>query len=260
MLQLASYNIHRAVGTDGRQDIGRIAAVIEEIAPDLIGLQEVESRGSRSRADQAERLATRLGMTCVEGPTLLEGRGWYGNAILTRLPVEDVEKWRFADHSREPRGAVAVLVRDPGGVSWQIVNTHLDLRARHRLRQARTLRHLLAPMSPAARALLGDLNEWRPWGPTLARLRQLGTVPRVPGTFPSWWPVFPLDRMVLKGCRPQSPLRRHLTRLSRRASDHLPIVADLVSQTEFNSTAQPDGSTSPARQGRRRRGPRPFSA
>ncbi len=46
MLRLASYNIHRAVGTDGRQDIDRIAAVIEEIAPDLIGLQEVELRGS----------------------------------------------------------------------------------------------------------------------------------------------------------------------------------------------------------------------
>jgi endonuclease/exonuclease/phosphatase family metal-dependent hydrolase len=260
VLRLASYNIHAAVGTDGRQDIGRIAAVIEEISPDLIGLQEVESRGSRARADQAERLAARLGMTCVEGPMLLEGSGWFGNAILSRLPVEDVQQWRFADHSREPRGAIAVLVRDPGGVCWQIVNTHLDLRARYRLRQAKTLRHLLAPMRPAARALLGDLNEWRPRGPTLARLRQLGAVPRAPGTFPSWWPVFPLDRMVLKGCRPQSSLRRHLTRLSRRASDHLPIVADLVAETEAGSIDQSDGSASPALVGSSRRGRRPFSA
>ena len=191
---------------------------------------------------------------------LLEGKGWYGNAILSRLPVEDVRQWRFADHSREPRGAIAILVRDPRGASWQIVNTHLDLRSRYRQRQAKSLRRLLVPMRSGNRALLGDLNEWRPWGPTLARLSQLGAVPRAPGTFPSWWPVFPLDRMVLKGCRPQSSLRRHLTRLSRRASDHLPIVADLVPETESGSTGQPDGSTSPAPPESRRRASRAFSA
>jgi endonuclease/exonuclease/phosphatase family metal-dependent hydrolase len=40
-LVVASYNIHRGVGLDRRYDLDRIAKVIAEIEPDLIGLQEV---------------------------------------------------------------------------------------------------------------------------------------------------------------------------------------------------------------------------
>jgi hypothetical protein len=34
--------------------------------------------------------------------------------------------------------------------------------------------------------------------------------------------------MALSACRTAGPLRRHLTPLSRIASDHLPIFADVV--------------------------------
>jgi endonuclease/exonuclease/phosphatase family metal-dependent hydrolase len=143
VIRVATYNIHAAIGADRRRDLERIAAVIEEIGPDVIGLQEVESRASRGGSDQAMRLAAMLGMACVEGPMMLEGPGWYGNAILSRLPVLAEQRLRFPAHSGEPRGAVGVLVEDPQGGHWRLINTHLDLWSRSRLRQVQSLARLL---------------------------------------------------------------------------------------------------------------------
>ena len=228
MIRVATYNLHAAVGADRRRDLDRIAAVIEEIGADVIGLQEVESRASRGGADQAMTLAAKLEMACVEGPMLLEGAGWYGNAILSRLPVLAEQRWRFPDHSGEPRGAVGVVVEDRQGGRWRLVNTHLDLRTRFRFRQVQSLVRFLEREGGEPWILLGDLNEWRPRAPALVPLRRLGQVPPAPASFPSRWPLLALDRMVLRHCRLQGPLRRHVTGLSRRASDHLPIVADVA--------------------------------
>jgi endonuclease/exonuclease/phosphatase family metal-dependent hydrolase len=43
-----SYNIHRCVGMDGRQDPGRVAEVIRELDADIVGLQEVDSKPGRT--------------------------------------------------------------------------------------------------------------------------------------------------------------------------------------------------------------------
>ena len=227
MIRVATYNIHAGVGVDCRRDLDRIAAVIAETGADVIGLQEVESRPSRCTTDQAMTLAAELNMACVEGPMLLEGAGWYGNAILSRLPVLAEQRWRFPDHSGEPRGAVGVVVEDPQGGRWRVINTHLDLRKRSRLRQVHALMRLFESERAGPSILMGDLNEWRPWAPALAPLRRLGYVPPAPASFPSRLPMFALDRMVLHACRLLTPLQRHATRLSLRASDHLPVVGDV---------------------------------
>jgi endonuclease/exonuclease/phosphatase family metal-dependent hydrolase len=232
VLRVATYNIHAAIGADRRRDLERIAAVIEEIAPDVIGLQEVESRASRGSSDQAMWLAARLGMACVEGPMMLEGAGWYGNAILSRLPVLAEQRVRFPDHSGEPRGAVAVVLEDRQGARWRLINTHLDLWSRSRLRQVNSLVRLFEADRTDPWILLGDLNEWRPWARSLVPLRQLGYVPAAPPSYPSRWPLFALDRMVLRHCHLAAPLRRHESDLSRRASDHLPIVAEVAPRSE----------------------------
>ena len=56
-LVVASYNIHRGMGLDRRRDLDRIAAVIEEMQPDVIGLQEVVRAAGSPQADQAGYLA-----------------------------------------------------------------------------------------------------------------------------------------------------------------------------------------------------------
>jgi endonuclease/exonuclease/phosphatase family metal-dependent hydrolase len=227
-LRLASYNIHGAVGTDGRRDLGRIIGVIAEINPDVIALQEVETRASRSAADQAELIACALGMACVEGRVLIDGDGWYGNAILTRKPVREVRRWQFPDHSGERRGALGVVVVDPRGRAWHVVTMHMDLYQRRRVEQAQALARFLAPAPAWPRVVLGDINEWWPWSPTWPILRQLGAVSPGLRSFPSWCPLVPLDRVILQGCVAREPPRCHQTPLSRIASDHLPVVVDLA--------------------------------
>ena len=68
-LVIASYNIHRGVGLDRKRDLDRLAAVIAEMAPHVIGLQEVVRETGEDHRDQAAYLASKLGMSLVMGET-----------------------------------------------------------------------------------------------------------------------------------------------------------------------------------------------
>ena len=82
-LRVATYNIHRGRGLDGRVSLPRIAAVLREIDADVVGVQEVYEA-------QAEHLARELGMQLVIGTTVHRSDGAYGNAVLTHLPLRGV--------------------------------------------------------------------------------------------------------------------------------------------------------------------------
>ena len=107
-LVIASYNIHRGVGLDRRLDLDRIADVIEQIKPDVIGLQEVTRDAGAAGSDQAAYLARRLEMTLVMGETKRRGTKVYGNAVLTHLSVLGSERYDLSWKMREPRGCLRV--------------------------------------------------------------------------------------------------------------------------------------------------------
>ena len=44
-----SYNVHRAIGVDGRFRLERVAEIIEHHSPDVVMLQEVDDGAPRSR-------------------------------------------------------------------------------------------------------------------------------------------------------------------------------------------------------------------
>jgi endonuclease/exonuclease/phosphatase family metal-dependent hydrolase len=246
-LRIASYNIHACVGLDRRQDVGRIAAVLREIDADVIGLQEVESRHGRSEADQAEALAAALDMRCIEGPLLHGERGWYGNALLSRRPIRAVRRVLFESCGREARGAIVADLDGIGGARWRVLTTHLDLRSGRRRRQFEHVLDEILPAHVTPTVVIGDFNEWWPFNRGLELLRSHAELPEVAPTFPSRWPFLTLDRMALSACRTRGPLRRHVTPLSKIASDHLPIFADVVAapdvrvvDTDPAKAAQPE--------------------
>ena len=79
---VATYNIHGCVGTDKRFDIGRIAAVIEEVGADVVAMQEVgDVRGRGPAGNYATEIGERLGQAVLYQPTMLGGDRAYGNAI-----------------------------------------------------------------------------------------------------------------------------------------------------------------------------------
>ena len=73
-LVVASYNIHRGVGLDRRRDLDRVAAVIDEIVPDVIGLQEVVREDGHAHADQAAYLAELDAATSPEQVTAIAAK------------------------------------------------------------------------------------------------------------------------------------------------------------------------------------------
>jgi endonuclease/exonuclease/phosphatase family metal-dependent hydrolase len=224
-IRIASYNVHRAIGTDGRCDPQRILDVLREIDADVFALQEVEARDTG--ADMLEWLGKSLDLHAIAGTTLIRHDGHFGNGLLARWPIKARSLVDLSVRRFEPRGAISADLEFEDGRHLQVVATHLGLFPAERREQVQRLLKLFT-FGPQDRAvLMGDLNEWFLWGRPLRRLhRHFDATPAL-RTFPSRLPVFALDRLW---AHPRSMLRDlevHATPLARVASDHLPLVATL---------------------------------
>jgi endonuclease/exonuclease/phosphatase family metal-dependent hydrolase len=226
-IRLASYNIHRCIGGDGRCDPGRVADVLMELGCDLIGLQEVDNTpGPAPTSLQLEYLAARTGMEAVAGLRVVRHMGHYGNALLTRFRVLTVRRHDLSLSRREPRGALDVEL-DVAGITTRVVVTHLGLRPGERRHQIGKIVAIVQETSAhEPLALLGDINEWLPVGRPLRRIHALLGRPPSVRSFPSPLPMLSLDRIWT---RPVGSLRSvvaHRSSLARKASDHLPVVGE----------------------------------
>jgi endonuclease/exonuclease/phosphatase family metal-dependent hydrolase len=230
-LRVVTYNVHGCVGNDGARSVDRIADVLRACDADVIGLQEIDVGRDRSGGiDQAEAIALRLGMTHVFGAALYDGRGCYGNAILSRHGMEHVRTrrlptWRLWS---EPRCFVHARVDLPGE-DLDVVVTHFGLEPIERLGQAHRVAREVAAASPYT-VLLGDLNCGRG---TLSYARIARTLrdaqhevdPRaVRATYPAWRAMLRLDHVFVGrglevlGAEVPDGVE------ARLASDHLPVT------------------------------------
>jgi len=225
-LHVASWNVHGCVGSDGRADGARVAAVIEALDADVVALQEVLSdEVAGGPLDQAGQLAALTGLTPAYGPTLLRAGAAFGNLVLTRLPLAGVVRHDLSVARREPRGALDVVLAPPERPRVRLVATHLGLAAGERRAQAARLLASLDAPPQAPLIVAGDFNEWRPWAPARRWLRRrLGRAP-APATFPARWPVVALDRIYATAGATLLELRVVASAAARAASDHLPLVA-----------------------------------
>lgn len=222
---VASYNIHRCIGLDGRNDPERIARVIEELEPDVIGLQEVESRfGGSLDMHQLNYLAEETGYQAIAGSTVLRADSHYGNALLTRHRVCEVRTHDVSVPKREPRGILDVDL-EVHGEKLRVLVTHLGLGSRERRRQTRMLLAAVAAHPDESVVVLSDFNEWFPWRLPLRWMHaRLGRSPAL-NTFPAMWPVIALDRIWVAPRRNLLEVRVHDSALARVASDHRPLRA-----------------------------------
>ncbi|MEJ2309293.1 MAG: endonuclease/exonuclease/phosphatase family protein [Gammaproteobacteria bacterium] len=224
-MRIATYNIHRAIGRDLQKKPERIAAVLRELDADLVALQEVGYEAGRP-GNVLEYLGDAMEARVIEGVTLLDEQGNYGNAILTRLPVSSLHLHDISVDGREPRGAIELKL-EVNSIEFQIIATHLGLRPGERRQQIERLTSLLNDSPANIKILLGDLNEWFLWGRPLRSLYRLfGRTPSPP-TFPARWPWFALDRIWVQPLVVLEALQVHKSVMSRQASDHLPLIAEL---------------------------------
>lgn len=221
-MRLATYNIHRAVGTDGRRDPARIARVIAALAADVVGLQEVDWHSAPAGGVSPYEVLHHLpGYMAVDGASLRDHRGHYGNLLLSRWPVRAVRRHDISVDRREPRGVIDVDLDGPDG-ALRVLVTHLGLRRRERRAQVERIAGLLHDDQPTA--LVGDLNDWLPGAPTLRPLT--GGLRFGPPSFPARLPLLALDRVLVVGGRLTARLHVHCSRPARQASDHLPVVGE----------------------------------
>ncbi|WP_159999618.1 endonuclease/exonuclease/phosphatase family protein [Roseomonas sp. 18066] len=225
---VASYNVHKCVGTDRRFDPARIAQVIGEIAPDIIAIQEADRRFGRRTGLLDTAALQEAGLTLLPISSLPDGHGWHGNALAVRAGTP-LSLQRIALPGAEPRGAVIAELELPAG-KLRVIAAHFGLLRRCRTRQGAAILEAIGQGEAMPTLMMGDLNEWRPGRRSSLRVLEsfFGPASFGPASFPARLPVFALDRILGWPQGVVQEVRAHDTPLARKASDHLPLKAKLL--------------------------------
>ena len=159
-MTVLSYNIHHGAGTDGKLDLERIARIIREQQSDLVALQEVDVKARRSGGiDEAAELGRLTGMNVVFGKAMDFEGGGYGQAILSRWPIEEHTVHQLPQRTgREPRILLVTTIENPNG-ELIFASTHLDHQIEPvRVEQAEAINRILIQEKKNPVLLAGDFN------------------------------------------------------------------------------------------------------
>jgi endonuclease/exonuclease/phosphatase family metal-dependent hydrolase len=254
MLRVMTYNIHSAIGLDGRHRPDRIAQVIDSCGADIIALQEVDVHQARTDScDQPNAIAAMLNMNCSFFSVRDASGGKFGLAILSRYAINPVRSELLTESSgdsrAEARGAMWAEIDTPHG-RLNILNTHFGLTMKERSQQLEMLlgENWLARLPSSSPVIVcGDFNA----GPKSSIIRQLSKKlscvqseavdHRPKATFASVMPIRQLDHILTSNHFTIGAVTIPRTPTAVVASDHLPIcaaiqfrpVADLQSASAF---------------------------
>ena len=233
-VRLLTYNIHKGIG--GRDRLYRLERIKQVIAaenPDIVCLQEVDRNVRRSRFDNQPVLLTEWFASAAHMYqfNVKVRDGGYGNLLMSRWPFRSHHQISITRHQKKPRGAQLAVIETPAG-PLHLTHWHLGLAERERDWQTRHVleHHLFREASRFPSLVVGDFNDWRnklATGPfEIHGYRQATSPPSRFRSFPAWMPVWSLDKAFIRG--PIEITRAHVVRgrMTRDASDHLPLVID----------------------------------
>lgn len=160
-LRVLTYNIHHGEAMDEQFDYERLARVINDLSPDLVAVQEVDNGTERaSGVDQAALLGKLCRMHHTFGQAMPYQGGQYGEAVLSRFPIEKaiVHPLPYSI-DREPRAALEVRVRPEGLGPIVFAGTHLCHQSDEiRTQQTRRIGQLFPKQEGPGVILAGDFN------------------------------------------------------------------------------------------------------
>jgi endonuclease/exonuclease/phosphatase family metal-dependent hydrolase len=234
-LRVATYNVHKCRGVDGRVRPSRIARVLREIGADVVALQEVVSApGGDREHDQARFIAEELGLEMSLGSVRKLRGGEYGNVVLSAFPLGPGCRHDLSVAGREARGCLQSDVRLRDGTLLHVFAVHLGTSLRERRQQGRLLLEAVRSAGrddAGPRIVLGDFNDWTSGleAPLLAarfRAVDLRAHLRRRRTYPGLLPLLHLDHIYYDDGLELRGLVLPRTATALVASDHLPLVAD----------------------------------
>jgi endonuclease/exonuclease/phosphatase family metal-dependent hydrolase len=235
--RIITYNIHKGIGgIDRRYRLERIIKTIAHYKPEIALLQEVDDGAPRSRHDcQIEILAEALGFAhhAFQRNVNLK-QGHYGNAILSRYPLSQTDHIDLSVPLKKRRRALVARCK----INCQghrrtvtIANVHLGLSGIERkIQLRRLLGHPLLThhMREAPIVVGGDFNDvWGNLGKRVLQPYGFASAGRKIRTFPSRVPMRSLDHIFVRGSLAAVRAYAGHTKLAKKASDHLPLIADL---------------------------------
>lgn len=231
-LRVLTYNIHHGEGVDGKLELTRLAGIIAACGADLVALQEVDQKTTRTKGvDQAAELAQLSGLNFAYGKAMDYQGGAYGQALLSRWPMENFTVHQLPNPAKvEPRIAVSATVKPPGLPPVRFIGTHLDASRDEaaRVQQAVKLNELFA-QDDSLTILMGDLNarpDTRVMEPLLKVWADASAASPAP-TIPAKKPTARIDYVLL---RPAGVWRILSSTVLPEAvaSDHRPVLVELA--------------------------------
>lgn len=215
-IRIMTYNINGCCGRDGHCDPERIAAIVEDHAPDIVALQEVDAAPGRGQLDF---LADKLGMN----PYGQKRKG--ANGFLSYYPLTAVR-----DFDLGYGGLCQTADLEKDGRRIHIFNVRLSPKAAARRQQIKTLLgpDLLSSQTYSCPILiLGDFGDcfYGAGNLTLKFMLQGARRPSLwGGTYPAKYPFFNRDRAYLQGDLRILNSQIIRSKRCRNAALHLPLI------------------------------------
>jgi endonuclease/exonuclease/phosphatase family metal-dependent hydrolase len=241
-IRILTWNIHKCIGgLDRRYDPERIRETIAHYQPDLAMLQEVDNEVKRSNKDrQVDLLGDLLGMrhrSYFPNVRIRRG-GEYGNAILSRFPLTETQNIDLSLRYKKKRSVLHARYRvrlnghrGKHTRTLHVYNMHLGLSGAERKVQLKKFleSHPFNGLHHETPIVVGgDFNDvWGTLGPKLLEPAGFRGITRALRTFPAYAPVRALDSVYVRGQLNIVKVFRAKVAVAKRASDHLPLVADL---------------------------------
>ncbi len=220
-LRVLTYNIHHGEAMDKQFDYPRLAKVINDLTPDLVALQEVDVGTERSSGvDQAALLGKLCKMHHAFGQAMPYQGGRYGDAILSRFPIDSVVVHPLPyQFEQEPRAAVEVRIQPDGIGPITFVSTHLcHQKVENRLQQTQRIKSLFSKQEGYSVVLAGDFNA-RPGSEPMQVLLDAGWKDAIA-------PRSVIDYVLVRSSDPWK--MREVTILDEQiVSDHKPVLVVL---------------------------------
>ncbi len=154
-LRVGVYNIHTGRGIDGKTDLGRISAQLDN--SDIVSLHEVKA-AFFNQPDQATAIARKSRHSCLFSPSRRRWlRDYRGNALLSRLSLGPWTREPLVDDTNKNFRILTSTHIIVGTTQVPVFFTHLHTRGLRDV-QLQTVFARFAATGPGPAILLGDLN------------------------------------------------------------------------------------------------------